>query len=139
MPVGLALDGSASNDGCDMLEELRVAYLLHRLHSSQDAPTGYDLLKMATRGSAQILGRTDIGYLAPNMAADCFLVNLEQLPLVGAQFDPKSMLGTVGLKGSVDYTIVNGVPVVQRGELTTLDEARTVSQANAVVRRYLDR
>ena len=139
VPVGLALDGSASNDGCDMLEELRVAYLLHRLHSSQDAPTGYDLLKMATRGSAQILGRTDIGYLAPNMAADCFLVNLEQLPLVGAQFDPKSMLGTVGLKGSVDYTIVNGVPVVQRGELTTLDEARTVSQANAVVRRYLDR
>ena len=45
VPVGLALDGSASNDGCDMLEELRVAYLLHRLHSSQDAPTGYDLLR----------------------------------------------------------------------------------------------
>ena len=86
VPVGLALDGSASNDGCDMLEELRVADLLHRLHSSQEAPTGYDLLKMATRGSAQILGRTDIGYLAPNMAAECFLVNLEQLPLVGAQF-----------------------------------------------------
>ena len=49
------------------------------------------------------------------------------------------MLGTVGLKGSVDYTIVNGVPVVQRGELAMLDEARTVSQTNAAVRRYLDR
>ncbi|NCE63229.1 8-oxoguanine deaminase [Pseudoflavonifractor sp. 524-17] len=139
VPVGLALDGSASNDGCDMLEELRVAYLLHRLHASHRAPTGYDLLKMATRGSAKVLGRSDIGCLAPGMAADLFLVDLDRLPLVGAQFDPKSMLSTVGLKGDVDYTIVNGVPVVEKGRLTALCEEDAVRQANAVVRRYLGR
>ena len=57
VPVGLAVDGSASNDGSSLLEELRTAYLLHRLHSSGRAPSGYDLLKVATRGSARVLGR----------------------------------------------------------------------------------
>ena len=139
VPVGLALDGSASNDGCDMLEELRVAYLLHRLCSSQAAPTGYDLLKMATRGSARLLGRTDIGALAPGMAADCFLIDLDRFSLVGAQFDPMSMLATVGYKGNVDHTIVNGVPVVRNGRLTALEEEEAVHAANRVVRRYLAR
>ena len=50
VPVGLAVDGSASNDGSNLLEEMRVAYLLHRLSWSQEAPDGYDILKMATRG-----------------------------------------------------------------------------------------
>ena len=139
VPVGLAVDGTASNDGCDLLEELRVCYLLHRLQASAAAPTGYEVLKLATRGSARLLGRDDIGCLAPGKAADCFLIDLDRLSLVGTQFDPMSVLGTVGLKGNVDYTIVNGVPVVQNGELTTIDEAETVRAANAVVRRYLNR
>lgn len=139
VPVGLAVDGAASNDGSDLLEELRVCYLLHRLHASAAAPTGYEVLKLATRGSARLLGRADIGCLAPGKAADCFLIDLDRLSLVGAQFDPMSVLGTVGFKGSVDYTIVNGVPVVQNGELTTIDEAEAVRSANRVVRRYLNR
>ena len=139
VPVGLAVDGSASNDGSSLLEEMRVCYLLHRLHSSAAAPTGYDVLKMATRGSARLLGRDDLGQLAPGKAADFFLVNLERLGLVGAQFDPMSMLGTVGFPGSVDYTVVGGVPVVQQGELTTMDETELVLKANQVVRRYLGR
>ena len=137
--VGLAVDGAASNDGSNLLEELRVCYLLHRLHWSQNAPTGYDILKIATRGSAQLLGRTDIGYLAAGMAADCFLIDLERVELAGAQFDPMSLLGTVGFKGPVDYTIVNGVPVVQRGELVTADEGELTAQASQTVRRYLGR
>ena len=139
VPVGLAVDGAASNDGSDLLEELRVCYLLHRLHASAAAPTGYEVLKLATRGSARLLGREDIGCLAPGKAADCFLIDLSRLSLVGAQFDPMSVLGTVGFKGNVDYTIVNGVPVVQNGELTTFDEAEAVRSANRVVRRYLNR
>ena len=139
VPVGLAVDGAASNDGCDLLEELRVCYLLHRLQASAAAPTGYEVLKLATRGSARLLGRDASGCLAPGKAADCFLIDLDRLSLVGTQFDPMSVLGTVGLKGNVDYTIVNGVPVVQNGELTTIDEAETVRAANAVVRRYLNR
>ena len=139
VPVGLAVDGAASNDGSDLLEELRVCYLLHRLHASAAAPTGYEVLKLATRGSARLLGREDIGCLAPGKAADCFLIDLSRLSLVGAQFDPMSVRGTVGFKGNVDYTIVNGVPVVQNGELTTFDEAEAVRSANRVVRRYLNR
>ena len=68
VPVGLAVDGSSSNDGSSMLEEMRVAYLLHRLTYHEKAPTGYDILKMATKGSAQLLGREDIGYLETGMA-----------------------------------------------------------------------
>lgn len=139
VPVGLAVDGSASNDGSDLLEELRVCYLLHRLTWGKDAPTGYEVLKMATRGSARLLGRDDIGCLAAGMAADCFLIDLDRIELAGAQFDPQSLLGTVGFKGPVDYTIVNGVPVVQRGELVTVPEAELSARANETVRRYLKR
>ncbi|NLF35207.1 MAG: 8-oxoguanine deaminase [Clostridiales bacterium] len=139
VPVGLAVDGSASNDGCSLLEELRVSYLLHRLHYSQDAPTGYELLKAATRGSARLLGRAELGHLAPGMAADMFLIDLNRVSLVGAQFDPKNLLGTVGFRGSVDYTIVNGCPVVQHGALTTVDEAEVAVHANRVAARYLGR
>ena len=60
VPVGLAVDGSASNDGSNLLEELRVCYLLHRSNWSNKAPTGYDILKLATKGSARVLGRKDI-------------------------------------------------------------------------------
>ena len=139
VPVGLAVDGAASNDGSSLLEEMRVCYLLHRLQSGRAAPTGYEVLKMATRGSARLLGRTDIGYLAPGMAADFFMIDLNRLSLAGAQFDPMSLLGTVGFKGDVDYTIVGGVPVVQQGELTTADEGEIVRRAGETVSRYLGR
>ena len=82
VPVGLAVDGSASNDGSSLLEELRVAFLLHRLHASRQAPTGYDILKMATRGSARLLGRDDIGQLSVGKCADLFMIDSRRLELV---------------------------------------------------------
>ncbi|MDD3363316.1 MAG: 8-oxoguanine deaminase [Hespellia sp.] len=139
VPVGLAVDGSASNDGSNLLEEIRVAYLLHRLNSSSDAPTGYDILKLATRGSARILGRDDIGYLAPGMGADFFMIDMNRISLIGTQFDPKSLLGTVGFKGNVDYTVINGKVVVKDGHLCTLDEGSIVSKANQIVSHYLEK
>ena len=114
-----------------------MAYLLQRLTYSQKAPTGYDILKLATRGSAALLGRDDIGCLATGMAADLFLVNLDRIELVAAQLDPRSMLATVGLKGAVDYTVVNGRAVVQNGQLVTVDEAEAAAAANACAGRYL--
>ena len=137
VPVGLGVDGSASNDGSNLLEELRVAYLLHRLHASGRAPSGYDLLKMATAGSARLLGRDDIGSLEVGKAGDCFLVDTRRLELVGADLDPKSMLGTVGLKGPVDCTVVNGAVTVWEGRLTGLDEEAEAEQASTAVRAYL--
>ena len=129
VPVGLAVDGSASNDGSNLLQEIRAAYLLHRLTWSQDAPTGYELLKMATRGSAAILGRDDIGQLAVGKAGDLFLLDVTGLDLVGATLDPGCLLGTVGYSKPPKYVLVGGKVVAQEGHLLGIDEARTAEAA----------
>ncbi len=134
--VGLAVDGSASNDGSNMLEEIRVGFLLHRLNSSNNAPSGYDMLKMATRGSASVLGRDDIGQLSTGYAADAFMVSTDRIDLVGTQFDAKSMLGTVGLKGNVDTTIVGGKIVVEDGKLVDVDEHKIVADAKQALKIF---
>lgn len=137
--VGLAVDGSASNDGSSLMEELRVSYLLHRLRSSQDAPSGYDILKLATRGSASLLGRNDIGQLSVGKCADLFLVDSRRLELVGGQFDPASVLATMGLREPVDTTVVNGKVVVQNGRLVTIDEEKIAADANQACVAYLEK
>ncbi len=139
VPVGLAVDGSASNDGSNLLEELRVGFLLHRLTYGSDAPTGADMLRLATRGSARLLGRDDIGCIAPGMAADLFLVDMRRLELVGADGDMPAMFGTVGLKGGVDYTIVNGRVIVREGRLSSIDEEKAADMAGQCVKKYLSR
>lgn len=139
VPVGLAVDGSASNDGSNMLEELRVGYLLHRLNNSVTAPTGADMLKIATRGSASVLGRDDLGYLAPGMAADFFMIDSNRLELIGTLQDVAAMPATVGFKGAVDYTVVNGRVVVKEGRLVNVDEDKLVREANRSVTEYLNK
>ena len=139
VPLGLALDGSASNDGNSLLEELRTAYLLHRLTSSDRAPSGYDLLKMATAGGARLLGRTDIGSLEVGKCADLFLIDSRRLELVGAALDPKNVLATVGVRGPVDYTVVQGKVTVRRGRLATMDEEKLAFEANRACMAYLER
>ncbi len=137
VPVGLGVDGSASNDGSSLLEELRVAYLLHRLHSSKAAPSGYDLLKMATRSSARLLGRDDIGQLAVGKCCDLFLIDTRRLELTGACYDPGSVLATVGVRGPVDYTVVHGSVTVRGGRLTGIDEAAVAHTAREKCSQYL--
>ena len=137
VPVGLAVDGSASNDGSSLLEELRVGYLLHRLISSEQAPTGYEMLKLATRGSARLLGREDIGCLAEGKCADLFMVDARRLELVGCSESPADVLATVGLRGPVDLTVVHGKVVVEDGHLTTIDEAAVAEKAQSCCAAYL--
>ncbi len=137
IPVGLGVDGSASNDGSNLLEEIRVSYLLHRLNSSRKAPSGYDILKLATKGGARVLGRNDIGSLEVGKAADLFMIDSNRIEYVGTQYDPKSVLGTVGHKGEVDYTIVNGKVVVKKGKLVGIDEEKIVAEANAEVEKLI--
>ena len=91
-------------------------------------------------GSARLLGREDeIGSLEEGKCADLFLVSSDRLELVGALFDPKSCLGTVGLKGAVDYTIVNGEVTVEHGRLARVDEEKLAYEANRQDRIYLGR
>jgi len=137
VPVGLAVDGSASNDGSSLMEEMRTAYLLHRLTWGAAAPTGYEILKIATRGSAAVLGRTELGQLAVGMAADLFMVRENRLELAVATFDVKAMLATVGLSGPVDATVVNGRVIVQDGHLTGIDEDTVAQQVQEDAKRMM--
>ena len=132
--VGLAVDGSASNDGSNMLEEIRVSFLLHRLNKSNDAPTGYDILKIATVGSASLIGRPELGRIAPDMASDLFMIDRRQETLISADRDPAAMFGTVGYKGRTAYTIVDGKIVVKDGRLLNIDEDKLVVEANEAAR-----
>ena len=115
-----------------------MAFLLHRLNSSRKAPTGYDILKMATRGSARLLGRDDIGQLAPGKCADLFMIDSRRLELVGCDQDAGSVLGTVGVRGPVDYTVVHGRVTVRDGRIVTVDEEKLARDANAKCRAYLN-
>lgn len=137
--VGLAVDGSASQDGSNLLEEIRICFLLHRLTSSERAPSGYDVLKMATTGSASLLGRCDIGSVMVGKCADLFMVDDRRIELVGATYDPKNLFGTVGLRSPVDYTIVNGCVTVKNGHLATLDEEKIAATARQVCDDYLNK
>jgi cytosine/adenosine deaminase-related metal-dependent hydrolase len=102
---------------------------LHRLISSGSAPTGYELLKIATRGSAALLGRDDIGSLEPGKAADLFMIDASLLELAGAGSDPSSLLGTVGYSRPAKMVMVNGRIVSEDGRLTTIDEPRAREKA----------
>lgn len=137
VPVGLAVDGSASNDCSNLMAEIRAAYLMHRLTWSAKAPTGYDLLKIATRGSAAVLGRTDIGALEVGMAADLFMIDVDILDLVGAQADPANLLGTVGYSRPAKLVMVNGQVVVKDGQLTKVDEELLGRNASSCVKEFL--
>ena len=137
IPVGLGVDGSASNDASNLMEEIRTAYLLHRLRWGSKAPSGYQLLKMATSGGAKVLGRNDIGTLEPGKAADCFGIRRNSLDLVCAEEDPKDLFGTVGYHKPCDIVFVNGVCTVRDGLLTGIDEGRFLERTRDEIRRIL--
>lgn len=133
VPVGLAVDGNGSNDGSNLLSEIRIAYLLHRLQSSKNAPTGYEILKLATKGSAKVLGRDDIGCLEKGKAADLFMIDIDKLELVGGLLDPASFLGTVGYNNKVYMTIINGKIVYKDGKLVGINEEKIKNKAKKIV------
>lgn len=136
VPLGLAVDGSASNDGSNLLEELRVCYLLHRLNASHRAPAGRELLRMATLGGAALLGIDSFtGSLEVGKAADLFMIDVAAADHVGAFDDPVSMLTTVGWKKPVDLTMVNGRVVVKKGRLVDVDEEKLAKDAYAFYKK----
>ena len=135
VPVGLAVDGSASNDCSNMPAEIRTAYLLHRLAMGNQAPTPVDILELATGGGAQLIGRPDLGSIEEGKAADMFLVNADTLEWVGADLDPASAPATIGLYRPVDYTIVAGKIVVKDGRLVNIEETAVARKSRELSRR----
>ena len=137
VPVSIAADGSASNDGSDLLQELRLGYLLGRVKYGDDAPTACDYLKIATNGGAKVLGRSDIGSIEIGKCADMFMIDSRRLDVVCAAYSPENLPAAVGFSGAVDYTIVNGKVVVENGRLTAVDEEKLSAQSERKIREYL--
>ena len=127
VPVGLGVDGSASNDSGHLLAEARQAMLLQRVSRGADAMSARQALEMATRGGARVLGRDDIGHLAPGMSADVALFKLGSIELTGAVWDPVGALVLCG-PSKASITIVNGRIIVRDGVLTTVDLPRAIER-----------
>lgn len=140
--LGLGVDGSASNDGSHLLGEVRQAMLLSRLAASptlEGGPllTARTALELATRGGAEVLGRNDIGFLAPGLAADFIAIDLNRLSYAGALHDPVAAV-VFCQPGTVDFSFVHGRRIVDRGRLTTLELGPVVESHNAAARRLVN-
>jgi cytosine/adenosine deaminase-related metal-dependent hydrolase len=129
--VGLGVDGSASNDSSHLLAEARQAMLLARVLGDPGALTARQALELATRGGAAVLGRDDIGALAPGKCADFFAIDLHRLPYAGALHDPVAAVLFCAPQ-NVDYTVVHGRVLVRAGHLTTVDLGPLVERHNQI-------
>ena len=117
--VGLGVDGSASNDSGNMLNEARQTMLLQRVNSKASAMTARDALRVATKGGASVLNRDDIGMLLPGYAADITAFKRDIVDFSGSDWDPVASLVFCG-PSKANYTIINGKIVVNEGQLTTI-------------------
>lgn len=132
-PVGLGVDGSASNDTSNMLAEARQALLAHRLGADPARwITAEEALWMATRGGAACLGRDDVGSLEPGKAADLILVDTRRLSYAGAGDDLLAALVFSPWPEPVDTVMVNGRIVVEGGRLPGVDVPALVERADRI-------
>ncbi|MFN8464693.1 MAG: 8-oxoguanine deaminase [Caldilineaceae bacterium] len=139
VPVGLGVDGSASNDGSHLLNEVRQCLLLQRVLGNPLAMTAREALEIATLGGAAVLGRDDIGCLAPGMAADVIAFDLDDIwHAGGAVHDPVAALVFCQPQG-VDFALVDGKLLVQDGVPVHLDVPAVVERHNRAARGLLVR
>ena len=145
--VGIGLDGSASNDSSNIIEEARMAMLLARLRegirgaslSGEDPSplmTARQALEIATRGGAAVLGRRDIGSLEPGKCADFIAINLNRIEYTGALHDPLAAVVFCS-PVQVDLSVVGGRLIVEGGNLTTLEINQHIDRHNAAAARLL--
>ncbi len=139
MNVSLGCDGSATNDSSNLLDSLRMAFLMQAYHSKKrgGCPSPYDMLKIATINGAKTLGRTDIGSLETEKGADLFMVDTSALELTGTLHDPKNLLARTGVTGPVHMTIVNGKVVYENGSLVGVDEKKLSNEGEALYEQVL--
>jgi cytosine/adenosine deaminase-related metal-dependent hydrolase len=137
--VGLAVDGSASNDSSHMLAEARMALLLQRVTKGARALSVEEALEMATLGGAKVLGRDDLGSLAPGKAADFIGVNMERLEYAGAAcHDPMAAL-ILCTPPAVDLSVIDGLVVVEDGRIPGFDLERAIARQNELAAEMVRR
>jgi 8-oxoguanine deaminase len=134
VPVGLGVDGSASNDSSNMLAEARNALLLNRMAASADIAQraligARRVLELGTIGGAEVLGRDDIGVLAPGYAADFIALDLDRVEFAGSLHDPVAAVVLCSPNG-VDHSWVGGRPLVSSGRVEGVDEGALVERHN---------
>jgi 8-oxoguanine deaminase len=132
--VGLGVDGSASNERGDLFLEVKQALLVARARGGPKALTARDALGLGTRGSASVLGRDDIGQLAPGKRADFAVWSIDGLELGGAS-DPVAGLVFAG-PHRVDRLYVGGAEVVRDGHLTRGDEEEIAREQRRQAERF---
>ncbi len=130
--IGIAVDGSASNDSSDMLGEIRNAMLLARVKYGSTALTAREALKMGSENGAKLLGFDKVGKAEEGWAADLALFDVSSLGYAGAQSDPVAALVFCGYDHSTKYTIVNGSVVVDGGKVVGVNEAELIEKANKI-------
>lgn len=138
VPVGLGVDGSASNDGAHMLGEARQALLLQRVGHGPAAMGAREALEIATLGGARVLNRDDIGALAPGMSADFVAFDMSAVGFAGAGHDPVAAL-VFCTPANVDTSVINGRVVVERGRLLTADLPVVLGRHNALAQTLFER
>ena len=145
--VGIGVDGSASNDGSHLLEEARQAMLLARVRAGIEGAsqsnagehwimTARQVLELATRGGAAVLGRKDIGSLEPGKCADFIALDLNRLGYAGAVHDPVAAVVFCAAQ-NVDYNVVGGKFIVKDGRMTTLDLPAHIEKHQKAAQRLI--
>ena len=138
VPVGLGVDGSASNDGAHMLGEARQALLLQRVGHGPAAMGAREALEIATLGGARVLGRDDIGALATGMSADFVAFDMSGVGYAGAGHDPVAAL-VFCTPTDVSTSVINGRVVVRDGLLLTADLPRVLTRHRELARTLFER
>ncbi|WP_298909059.1 8-oxoguanine deaminase [uncultured Aliiroseovarius sp.] len=127
VPVGLGVDGSASNDAGNLILEARQSMLLQRVVNGADAMSAREALEIATRGGADVLGRPDCGRLAVGKRADIAVWDVSGIESAGS-WDPAALL----LAGPtrVKHLFVEGRQIVRDGQMATVDLPRVIERQN---------
>ncbi|MFQ1701609.1 8-oxoguanine deaminase [Loktanella agnita] len=134
VPVGLGVDGSASNDTANMMAEARQAMLLQRVSRGADAMSAQEALWLATRGGAEVLGRDDCGQISVGKRADIAIWDVGTIESAGS-WDPAALVLAGPQK--VRDLFVEGRRVVADGQITTIDTRRVIDRQNALVQRLM--
>ncbi|AHD00334.1 8-oxoguanine deaminase [Leisingera methylohalidivorans] len=131
VPVGLGVDGSASNDMASLTSEARQAMLLQRVANGADAMSAYEALEIATRGGADVLGRPDCGRLAPGKRADIAIWDTGGVASSGS-WDAAALL--LAGPAQVKHLFVEGKQIIRSGEITTLDLPQLIERHGKLAR-----
>ncbi|MEM1273250.1 MAG: 8-oxoguanine deaminase [Pseudomonadota bacterium] len=129
VPVGLGVDGSASNDSGNLVAEARQAMLLQRVAHGADAMSAYEALRIATRGGATVLGRHDCGQIAIGKCADLAIWDMRDVSAAGS-WDWAALLLAGPMR--VRDLIVNGRLIIEGGHITTIDLPRVLERQRAL-------